>query len=478
MVTTVSAQATGVVMTHARVPSRETLDRLGLRVGWTSRIKLTGRPDSLRTVQLIPSGSDLQIAIQSQQGDVFILDAQNGDFLWSTPVGSPYWPGEDLAYNAQNIFVTRKNLLFVLDRRNGRQRLYDVDGRGGRIDFGIALPSVPSAAPTAGEKVLYVPIGDRVAAYEIPAFEAAELFTKEEYGGLFKVNSLRMGQIFSSRYSETYFSQAPLLTESVAAFVTSRGMMGFNRFKGDWLYEFVATGDVVAAPGQNATIAYVPSSDFTLYAINMRLGRLLWRYLSPGPITKSPIVTDNNIFVFNDRKGMAMLNRADGTEIWRNKEADSYLAMSDRFVYAADRHGKLLILDIRKGTALGQLDLGDWRVRLANEYSDRIFLANHDGQFLCLFPRGSVTPMNIKSRIVEEMEPVKKDGKEKEKKDDEKKEDEKKDDEKKEDKKKDDKIGRLLTPFNPPVALAAFRIEAWQMNDRIRQLTQRIVRRI
>ena len=49
----------GVIKTHPRAPSREVLDRLGLTLAWQTRINLTGKPDSFRSVQLLPAGADL-----------------------------------------------------------------------------------------------------------------------------------------------------------------------------------------------------------------------------------------------------------------------------------------------------------------------------------------------------------------------------------------------------------------------------------
>lgn len=440
LVPVASAQSEGLIRTHPTRPSREALDRLNLSVAWHARLKLRERPDGIRSLQLLAGADRMQIALQSLDGTVFLVDAQTGDVLWSTPVGAPYTEGKLLAFNEHNIFAFRKNLLYVLDRRNGRHRLYTVD-KGGRLDLGYPLPGVPSATPIAVDKFLYLPFSNRAVAYQIPLYEASELFAREEYGALFKVSSAQPEQVWGMKFPDIYFTFPPVRSGEQISYVTERGLLSLNRYNGDDRFEFNATARLAAPVGQHENIAYVPSGDGVLYAVNMTSGRLLWRNLGPSAITKEPYVTDSHVFVFHERNGLAMLDRSSGVEEWRSRDAASFLTHSDRFVYVMDRVGKLLVLDIRRGTALGQYDLSDWQVRVPNEYTDRIFLANHDGQMLCLYPRGSVASMITKTVEIEKKEPEKIDKKEpmeKEKdKDAEKKDEDKKDADKKDAEKKD-----------------------------------------
>lgn len=412
-----TAQVPEVILTRPTAPNREALDRLGLTMAWRTQLNFPGKPDSHRSVQLLPAGVgvDLQIAVQSQSGTVYLLDAQTGDLLWNTPVGTPYWEGQPIAADRDNLYVTRKNVLFVLNRLNGRQRLYSVDRRGSRLTLGMILPSVPSVPPAAADKMLYLAQNDRTIAYEIPVFRAAEEFSLTEYGGLFKVTSVQPESVFAARFGDVIFTQEPLIYDSLISFVTTRGLFTVNRYKGNFQYEFKANGRVLAPAAQVEGMAYVGSDDATLYAVNLRAGRLEWRYLSPAVIRKQPHATDKFVFVFSEGHGMAMLDRATGLELWRQRDAAYFLSHTGRFVYAADRNGKLLVLDIRRGTALGQYNLGDWTVRLANEYTDRIYLASHDGQLMCLYPRENAAPLMNKTRApIEDKGPPKKDGKGKE----------------------------------------------------------------
>jgi hypothetical protein len=73
-------------------------------------------------------------------------------------------------------------------------------------------------------------------------------------------------------------------------------------------------------------------------------------------------------------------------------------------VYATDRSGRLLVLDRRHGRELSSYDVRDYVVILDNQWTDRIYLAAHDGRFICLHDRDYATP--VASRKVEEKVPA------------------------------------------------------------------------
>src|SRR5262249_53524098 len=98
----------------------------------------------------------------------------NGDLLWKTTVGLPYWSSEPAGVNDRLIFVNRRRVLHVLDRTDGSQRVftYQPASKVNTLSFEMSIP--PNAAPGADGEFLYVPTVTRVNAYLIPDFQAAE----------------------------------------------------------------------------------------------------------------------------------------------------------------------------------------------------------------------------------------------------------------------------------------------------------------
>jgi len=186
--------------------------------------------------------------------------------------------------------------------------------------------------------------------------------------------------------------------------------------------------------GQHGDMAYVGSDDYTLYALHIRDVALRWRFLGGAPIQRQPAVTDRDVYATPFGRGLYRLDRDSGRAQWRNLRAEQFLAVNQRFVYAADRMGQLLVLDYARGSELAHYDLSDYTIRISNEWNDRMYFAGQDGQILCLHHRDNLTPVRTKYTEVKKP-PVKP----KEEKKDEKEEKEEKKEEKKENKKEDKK---------------------------------------
>jgi hypothetical protein len=118
--------------------------------------------------------------------------------------------------------------------------------------------------------------------------------------------------------------------------------------------------------------------------MNTRNAQLAWRFLAGAPIVQRPYVTDHDVLVAAERKGMSRIDRLSGAKLWTNNEADRVLTLNNNFVYALDRLGNMLVLDGLRGTTMSKYDRRDWLVPLANELTDRIYFTNHDGQLLCM----------------------------------------------------------------------------------------------
>ena len=142
--------------------------------------------------------------------------------------------------------------------------------------------------------------------------------------------------------------------------------------------------------------AYVCSEDQTLYAIDLFDNREAWRFLSPGPIRRKPYVTDRDVFVKVEKGGFYRVDRVNGKDIWSNKQALQFMAANRLFVYTRDADGSLLIHDYLRGTHLAEWDFRDWAISVPNELTDRVYLANHDGQILCLHNHDYPNPQFMK----------------------------------------------------------------------------------
>ncbi|MBI2806425.1 MAG: PQQ-binding-like beta-propeller repeat protein [Planctomycetes bacterium] len=404
----VSAQAPYRVFTSPKLPMRDALQRMNLTTAWTTRVTVDGNRDGLASVQIVP-GKNPQVVVQTFKGAVYLFDADNGDLVWKTQVGVPFWAVQAAAFNAHNIFVTRRNMLYVLNREDGAHRAFTFNSRTEEYTFGAELSYAPSATPIADEDFIYFPMGNRVHAIDVHRDTFGPRKPKTKNGRAVFVDEIGR-ETFDSPQPEFYWgystgnqlvTSAPLIFNGQLSILTGNGELTslprFNKGRLQERFEFRTTGNTPAGAGQHQHIAYLASDDFNLYAVDMQKGDLLWRYASGAPIKRKPEVTDRDIYVAPERVGLRRLHRATGRIVWTNRDTSRFLAANNDYVYALNHHGEFFVLDHRRGTTLAKLDLSNWAINVPNEWTDRVYLAANDGQILCLRHRDLKNPLFMKA---------------------------------------------------------------------------------
>jgi outer membrane protein assembly factor BamB len=170
------------------------------------------------------------------------------------------------------------------------------------------------------------------------------------------------------------------------------------KIDGRYFYRIPLDSVLSSTPGQCREAAYFACEDANVHAVDIVTGRVLWRFLGNSPVQQKPAVNDEDVYLHPERSGLYRLDRASGQVLWRNPGAERFLAATKTLVYATDRAGRLLVLDRARGTQLGSSDGGrNFVFPIANEATDRLFLASHDGLLVCLHDRNSPTPVLMKT---------------------------------------------------------------------------------
>jgi outer membrane protein assembly factor BamB len=437
----VTAQDRSRIFTNPAPPPREALDRLNLVMDWRVFVPMDGRRDGFLSIQM--QGN--QILAQTRSGLVTVIKADTGETVWRTLVGVPYRAYKPLGFNRRSVFVLNGTDLFALDRESGR------------LQWKFNVPEGVSAAPAADEDLLFLGTAtNRIYAFQLPRLDqpppppttpaapapappapssppggmdkdnkgtpppakdlvpisSARSQTGSLYGGGTNVLPSSINSMSSIReagrpiptgpqpipvwdqYVGHRVELTPLQTTDVIFLPSPDGTStAYGKSKSRQLYEFTTDGPLVSTAGQYEEEAYVGSGDANLYALNIVTGRPRWRFTAGAPIYRQPRVTEQDVYVVAERKGMARVLRDTGDLVWRNQAADRFLAANPKFVYAADRSGRLLVLDRNRGTTLSTYDVRDFTVYINNELTDRLFLAANNGLIVCLHDRDYKTPV-------------------------------------------------------------------------------------
>jgi outer membrane protein assembly factor BamB len=456
-----TAQIQTRVFSHPLVPTNEALDRLNLKLAWRTFLPIDDSRDGLATVQVMGD----RIFIQARNGAVHALDADTGQALWRARLGPPYNVTQPLAVNYDTVFGVNGSRLFALDRATGRLKfemnLPNVPSAplvadslnvyicltGSRLNvYRIPIPEFgevppprpdPSKVPAPPPQPLpsTLPTGARVSTLGSYYGSESRVLTPltggnrpptDTYTPL--ASALKTQQSRALGYEMTleweYLADsrlelAPLLSPrkpdnpGYVLLTSAKGVMyGSSKIRRILIYSFESAAPVSAPPGQYGDIAYIPFANSTLQAMNIENGRMLWRLAIGGTTRHQPVVNDDDVYLMPERSGLYRINRASGEVVWQNQKGERFLAANRQLVYALDSRGQLLVLDRARGTQLSSYDARDYVVPVVNEYTDRLFLAAHDGLLLCLRDRLYPTAAWNKQLLEEKRaEPRKKDEK-------------------------------------------------------------------
>jgi hypothetical protein len=152
---------------------------------------------------------------------------------------------------------------------------------------------------------------------------------------------------------------------------------------------FVSPEPLTASIGQSGDDIYVAAQDHNIYGFEVIGGRLTlrWRYTTANLVLQKPMVVGDDLYVVPEARGLICLDRFTGALRWRYPPGQQFVAASKRLVFVADRQGQTHVVERQRGQPVGTLNTRDFAIRVPNDVSDRLILANHDGLVVCLHDR-------------------------------------------------------------------------------------------
>jgi outer membrane protein assembly factor BamB len=151
----------------------------------------------------------------------------------------------------------------------------------------------------------------------------------------------------------------------------------------------------IAGPaGFRGNSVFLATQDGTIRSIDAEFGLLTWSTaLQVLPVSR-PAIVGQNVFIASRQGKLFRLNSDDGTlptegsfasdGSYPDVSVKQFLAASDRYAYALDKLSQIVVLDRKRGTPQGQLDVSGFTSAYLNDVTDRIILASNDGKIICL----------------------------------------------------------------------------------------------
>jgi len=374
----------------------------GLVRAWTGQVQM----DPARSrVQHLCLYEDTLLA-QTDRAMLHAFDAETGRTQWALMVGRPDRPSLTPDMNTQFVAVVNGSTLFVLNR---------IDGK---ILWKTLLEGFPGAGPTLGDGRVYVPmLQGLVYAY---ALEPAK-DPREALGELRSPRAKRQQETPEerrARMAELRLSQEKV--QPIACQSIGHTMVPLRVGLREGLLEYVAwpshlgdlfVGVLNAGEGKmtvrhrlhtkrtiSAPPAYLPppaqkaaeggtffvaNHEGYVWALQEKSGQVLWKFATGRTIESAPVLIDTQLLVTTLDTGMYCIHALTGQQQWHVPELVQFVAASKQCLYAADRMGRVHVLDRKTGTQLSTFPVSG-QLLLTNTENDRIYVATPTGTIQCL----------------------------------------------------------------------------------------------
>jgi outer membrane protein assembly factor BamB len=304
---------------------------------------------------------------QSSGGTLHAMDAETGKTLWAITIGHPRHPNLRPGANDRFVAAVSGSRLFLLDRVTG-EPIWDRE-----------LRQTPVMGPTVSNNMVFVPgLNGQVEGYRLPTAETNHAITPAWM--------YQSGARITAR---------PAITDSTVSWATTDGVMFVASLDGPrMMYRRQTSGPIF---GQAAFLPpdqlVIASTDGYVTALNEMDGTLKWTFSTGYATFQTPLALPDHVYAVSRLGRMFSISSTDGAEQWMTPGISELIASSNDRVYVRDSLGRLTAIDKKDGTKLASIPTGGYRMSLANNVTDRIYLLSDSGMVQCLREIGSPYPI-------------------------------------------------------------------------------------
>jgi outer membrane protein assembly factor BamB len=385
--------------------------RHGLTRAWFTQVEMDPGRSRLKHLVLY----DGILYAQTDRAMVHAIDAETGATLWAKQIGRPEHPSMTPGIGRSVLAIVNGSRLYVVNRLNGNILLEtDIDG-------------APGAGPAVSNQRVYVPtVKGLLLAYRIE--QLAEALKKPD-----KDASIPSGESTKEKtedHRDIHLAQKkvkpiscqskgqtlvqPLVTretefEEFVVWPTDEGCMYIGRVDRnadshiEVKYRLETTAPIIAEPtylppdpeiSGDSGLILAASGDGYVYAILEKTGESLWRFSAGEPLAQPAVVIDERVYAVASLGGLHCIDVKTGSQIWYAPGIVQFIAASKNRVYCADKLGFTRVLDAAAGAQLDVLPTASLSVKMLNDDTDRIYLADSKGLIQCLHEIGLTKPVS------------------------------------------------------------------------------------
>ncbi|MFO0946901.1 MAG: PQQ-binding-like beta-propeller repeat protein [Planctomycetota bacterium] len=373
-------------------PDEQTLAQYNLTRRWYAQVPIANIRENILDLKVI---EDLLFATSSQ-GLIHCLNAETGERLWTTTIGSLKREVFPPAVTEDFVYVTSSNLVAQLERTNGR------------VLWTKRLSSVATSGPGANEDFVYVQTADhKISAI---ALKPSEEDKRQKWPNVHKFEPHPVSWFYNAGGPMV---DPPIVLPELVAFATKEGVVyasALNERK--LIYRFFTHSRQAAPLAHLDRFLYIATEEFDVYAIDLLNGYQAWRFVAGYPVYLKPTPFLDDCFVVGEGAGLFCVANQDvpdagirkGDLRWRTPHLVRLIGVSKDFVYAANVNHDFVILARSDGHTIARFPAPDFKISSDNQFTDRLYMCTEDGLIVCLHEKNHEAPFAHPQKIDEPTE--------------------------------------------------------------------------
>ena len=291
--------------------------QLGYRYQWAEDLGIPGgrRVGDVRVVD------DLIIVVESPINLVTALSLRDGSPRWTKQVGDA----------PSRLYISDRHADRILV--NSETHLYHLDYYSGDIAKIQTLKSpVEHAAVLVRGQALFGGLNGHVFAHDLD-------------DGLFRW-AYDVGAPIAA---------SPIVTANNLLVTNAQGQYHLLTADGSILKSGRTFARISATPAVNKSEIYVASEDHTLYALTQPTLQDRWKYRAPRPLTKSPIIIQNAVYVPVPHYGLIAIDALTGDVLWEFRDRGAHPVEARDGRVLLQTANELQLVSVNTGTTISRV---------------------------------------------------------------------------------------------------------------------------
>jgi outer membrane protein assembly factor BamB len=359
------------------LPTQQELSRLGLERAWWGQATLNPRRDKVRNISI----DEDMVYVHSTGGILTAMDSETGHQRWAVLLGQFDQPSYPVVSNEELAMVVVGSTMYGINKKTGSTL------------WTILLPGQPSTAPGVDAEQAYVGTLDG-SVYAFSLRKVQRLYEQQ------KLPQWSHEAIVWRTQAGKEITSPPVPSARAVSYASRDGSLyAVGKTDRKLMYQLETDGAIVAPLATTGKMQFLASEDHMFYAIEAdandpkKNGRILWEFTWGLPIRRAPYVVESDLFVTPDRGGMYCLNAEDGSQRWWQPHLYGFLAIVGDSLMASDIDGNLIRVSRSNGAFSGSLPVRNFKMRVANDRTDRVFMSTESGLVIALRQRGASIPV-------------------------------------------------------------------------------------